>query len=203
MAEDATWQAEDIEHRDGLTQFNVVARRTTCSADSSRRCLASTTCAMRWPPSRVGAHVGLSQSALAEGLRAFKGIKRRLETVAWLTALRCSTTSHITRRRCTRRCRRCARAIPGRRIWAVFEPRSASSCRRVFQDDFARAFGQADQVILAAVFRSTLAGVRAPRRDATRRRSSGARQAGPSHPGHRRPSSIPSFASIDPATWLC
>jgi UDP-N-acetylmuramate: L-alanyl-gamma-D-glutamyl-meso-diaminopimelate ligase len=45
---------------------------------------------------------------------------------------------------------------PGRRIWAVFEPRSASSCRRVFQDDFARAFGQADEVILAAVFRSTL-----------------------------------------------
>ena len=29
---------------------------------------------------------------------------------------------------------------PGRRVWAVFEPRSASSCRRVFQDDFARAF---------------------------------------------------------------
>jgi UDP-N-acetylmuramate: L-alanyl-gamma-D-glutamyl-meso-diaminopimelate ligase len=38
----------------------------------------------------------------------------------------------------------------------VFEPRSASSCRRVFQDDFARAFGAADEVILAPVFRSTL-----------------------------------------------
>jgi UDP-N-acetylmuramate: L-alanyl-gamma-D-glutamyl-meso-diaminopimelate ligase len=43
-----------------------------------------------------------------------------------------------------------------RRIWAVFEPRSASSCRRVFQDDFARAFGAADEVVVAAVFRSTL-----------------------------------------------
>jgi UDP-N-acetylmuramate: L-alanyl-gamma-D-glutamyl-meso-diaminopimelate ligase len=38
----------------------------------------------------------------------------------------------------------------------VFEPRSASSCRRVFQDDFAKAFGSADEVILAAVFRSSL-----------------------------------------------
>jgi UDP-N-acetylmuramate: L-alanyl-gamma-D-glutamyl-meso-diaminopimelate ligase len=38
----------------------------------------------------------------------------------------------------------------------VFEPRSASSCRRVFQEDFARAFGMADEVILAAVFRSSL-----------------------------------------------
>ena len=45
---------------------------------------------------------------------------------------------------------------PGRRIWAVFEPRSASSCRRVFQDDFAKAFGAADEVVVAAVFRSSL-----------------------------------------------
>ena len=45
---------------------------------------------------------------------------------------------------------------PDRRIWAVFEPRSASSCRRIFQDDFARAFGVADEVVIAAVFRSSL-----------------------------------------------
>jgi UDP-N-acetylmuramate: L-alanyl-gamma-D-glutamyl-meso-diaminopimelate ligase len=38
----------------------------------------------------------------------------------------------------------------------VFEPRSASSCRRVFQDAFAAAFGDADQVIVAGVFRSSL-----------------------------------------------
>jgi UDP-N-acetylmuramate: L-alanyl-gamma-D-glutamyl-meso-diaminopimelate ligase len=45
---------------------------------------------------------------------------------------------------------------PEARIWAIFEPRSASSCRRVFQDDFAQAFGHADEVLLAPVFRSTL-----------------------------------------------
>src|SRR5262249_27243813 len=47
-------------------------------------------------------------------------------------------------------------AQPKARIWAVFEPRSASSCRRVFQDDFGRAFACADEVIIAPVFRSTL-----------------------------------------------
>src|SRR4029077_8539893 len=47
-------------------------------------------------------------------------------------------------------------SFPSARIWAVFEPRSASSCRRVFQDDFAKAFSPADEVILAPVFRSTL-----------------------------------------------
>ena len=45
---------------------------------------------------------------------------------------------------------------PSRRIWAVFEPRSASSCRRVFQDDFAKSFGPADEVVIAGVFRSSL-----------------------------------------------
>jgi UDP-N-acetylmuramate: L-alanyl-gamma-D-glutamyl-meso-diaminopimelate ligase len=45
---------------------------------------------------------------------------------------------------------------PARRVWAVFEPRSASSCRRVFQGAFAEAFGAADRVVLAPVFRSSL-----------------------------------------------
>jgi UDP-N-acetylmuramate: L-alanyl-gamma-D-glutamyl-meso-diaminopimelate ligase len=47
-------------------------------------------------------------------------------------------------------------ASPEARIWAVFEPRSASSCRRIFQEDFARAFGGATEVVIAPVFRSTL-----------------------------------------------
>jgi UDP-N-acetylmuramate: L-alanyl-gamma-D-glutamyl-meso-diaminopimelate ligase len=47
-------------------------------------------------------------------------------------------------------------AYPDRRIWAIFEPRSATSCRRIFQADFARALARADRVILPAVFRSTL-----------------------------------------------
>ena len=45
---------------------------------------------------------------------------------------------------------------PDRRVWAIFEPRSASSCRRVFQADFAQAFGSADEVVMATVFRSSL-----------------------------------------------
>ena len=46
---------------------------------------------------------------------------------------------------------------PQARLWAIFEPRSASSCRRVFQAAFAAAFAGADQVLIAPVFRSALA----------------------------------------------
>jgi len=47
-------------------------------------------------------------------------------------------------------------AYPGRRLWAIFEPRSATSCRKVFQSDFVRALGKADRVVLPAVFRSSV-----------------------------------------------
>jgi len=152
---DAIWRAEDIQHHDGLTQFTVWRKNEVFGRFESpllgehnvRNALAAI---------GVGAYLGLSPLALAEGLRSFKGIKRRLETVGvagGVTVLD-DFAHHPTAVHETLSALRSG--YPGRRVWAIFEPRSASSCRRVFQDDFARAFGQADQVILAAVFRSSL-----------------------------------------------
>jgi UDP-N-acetylmuramate: L-alanyl-gamma-D-glutamyl-meso-diaminopimelate ligase len=45
-----------------------------------------------------------------------------------------------------------ARRFPGRKIWAVFEPRSWSMRRNVFQDRLPGAFAGADEVVLARVF---------------------------------------------------
>jgi UDP-N-acetylmuramate: L-alanyl-gamma-D-glutamyl-meso-diaminopimelate ligase len=104
----------------------------------------------------VGSHVGIGAADLADGLRAFKGIKRRLEivgTAASVTVLD-DFAHHPTAVHETLAALRTG--YPDRRIWAVFEPRSASSCRRVFQDDFARSFGGADEVVVAGVFRSSL-----------------------------------------------
>lgn len=104
----------------------------------------------------VGHALGISGVKLAEGLRAFRGVKRRLEMVGTARGVVIfdDFAHHPTAIADTLAGLR--RANPRRRIWAVFEPRSASSCRRVFQKDFAKAFGDADEVVLAAVFRSTL-----------------------------------------------
>ena len=40
---------------------------------------------------------------------------------------------------------------PGRRLWAVFEPRSNTSRRKVFQKDYVSAFRSADRVVLCDV----------------------------------------------------
>ena len=104
----------------------------------------------------VGSHVGLGAAELAAGLRGFKGIKRRLEVVGVrrdVTVLD-DFAHHPTAVHETLAALRTG--YPSRRVWAVFEPRSASSCRRVFQQDFAAAFGGADEVVIAGVFRSSL-----------------------------------------------
>jgi len=46
---------------------------------------------------------------------------------------------------------------PTGRLFAVFEPRSATACRRMHQDEYARAFEAADEVLLAPLGRSNLA----------------------------------------------
>jgi UDP-N-acetylmuramate: L-alanyl-gamma-D-glutamyl-meso-diaminopimelate ligase len=48
-------------------------------------------------------------------------------------------------------------AYSGRRIWAIFEPRSATTCRRIMEADLASALMNADEVVLAPVYRKTVA----------------------------------------------
>jgi len=155
LMDGATWRADDIEHRDGVTHFTVRRQGERVGRFESpllgvhnvRNALAAIA---------VGTYVGLAPDVLADGLRQFKGIKRRLETVGvarGVTVLD-DFAHHPTAVHETLAALRTG--YPGRRLWAVFEPRSASSCRRVFQDDFARAFSSADEVVIAGVFRSSL-----------------------------------------------
>jgi UDP-N-acetylmuramate: L-alanyl-gamma-D-glutamyl-meso-diaminopimelate ligase len=104
----------------------------------------------------VGRECGIDLEALRAGLAAFKGVKRRLEIVGSRRDIVVfdDFAHHPTAVAETLAAVRAAQ--PDQRIWAIFEPRSASSCRRVFQEDFARAFARADQVVIASVYRSSL-----------------------------------------------
>jgi UDP-N-acetylmuramate: L-alanyl-gamma-D-glutamyl-meso-diaminopimelate ligase len=104
----------------------------------------------------IGVEMGVPVDRLRDGLAAFLGVKRRLELVGERAgvAIFDDFAHHPTAVAETLRAVRAS--SPDRRVWAIFEPRSASSCRRVFQADFARAFGSADEVVLATVFRSSV-----------------------------------------------
>ncbi len=99
---------------------------------------------------------GVPFATIVDGLAAFAGVKRRMElrgTVGGI-AVYDDFAHHPTAIAETLRGVR--RAHPGARIWAIFEPRSASSCLRVFQQAFTDAFADADEVVLASVFRTNL-----------------------------------------------
>jgi UDP-N-acetylmuramate: L-alanyl-gamma-D-glutamyl-meso-diaminopimelate ligase len=149
------WQAHDLEPTCDTTRFKVRRHGSPfgsfevpmVGAHNVRNALAAIA---------VATETGVSVDRIAEGLRAFAGVKRRLEVVGVADGVTVydDFAHHPTAVAETLAALRVAN--PKARIWAVFEPRSASSCRRVFQDDFARAFAGADEVLLAPVFRSTL-----------------------------------------------
>jgi UDP-N-acetylmuramate: L-alanyl-gamma-D-glutamyl-meso-diaminopimelate ligase len=155
LSEASEWRAVDLRPTMTGTAFDVTHAGTPyCAVElpllgehNVRNALAATA---------VAAHVGVSPDDIAAGLTAFRGVKRRMELrgTAAGVAVYDDFAHHPTAIAETLAGVR--RARPGSRIWAIFEPRSATSCRRVFQQAFAGAFDAADEIILAAVFRSTL-----------------------------------------------
>ena len=155
FGEGVDWQAHDLESAGVLTRFRV--RRggspfgafeiPLVGAHNVRNALAAVA---------VATEVGMSAEQIARGLRSFAGVKRRLEVVGVVDGVTVydDFAHHPTAVAETVAGLRASN--PDARIWAVFEPRSASSCRRVFQDDFARAFAGADEILIAPVFRSKL-----------------------------------------------
>jgi UDP-N-acetylmuramate: L-alanyl-gamma-D-glutamyl-meso-diaminopimelate ligase len=101
----------------------------------------------------VGATVGLRAKTMVDSLRQFQGVKRRLELRGSVDGIRVydDFAHHPTAVAETLAALRLAH--PSNRIWAIFEPRSASSCLRVFQQDFVEALRGADEVVLAHLFR--------------------------------------------------
>jgi UDP-N-acetylmuramate: L-alanyl-gamma-D-glutamyl-meso-diaminopimelate ligase len=157
LADNAAWRAVNVEARGGTMTFDVWRHGDPFGAFESplygvhnvRNAVAAIA---------VGDAVGLTATELRRGLATFRGVRRRMELrgeargvsvfddfahhpTAILETLRAARVSH-----------------PDQRIWAIFEPRSATSCRRVFQRDFARAFVESgpDEVILPDVFRASL-----------------------------------------------
>jgi UDP-N-acetylmuramate: L-alanyl-gamma-D-glutamyl-meso-diaminopimelate ligase len=97
------------------------------------------------------ASLGLSPEEIGRGIRRFAGVKRRQEVrgVAQGVTVIDDFAHHPTAVRETLRALR--RRHGGGRLIAIFEPRSATSRRAVFQKDYAEAFAEADEIIVGAV----------------------------------------------------
>jgi len=96
--------------------------------------------------------IGLSNEVIQKALSSFKSVKRRLELKGEVGGVHVydDFAHHPTAVAETLRAVR--QRYPDKRIWAIFEPRSQTCRRRIFENDFIKAFAPADKVVIARVF---------------------------------------------------
>src|SRR5256714_7226410 len=145
------WHAQDVEFDERGTRFRVFRSNDEwgkvdtplAGAFSVRNVLAVIAAAESVKADRDG---------VREGLRTFTSVKRRMEVRGEVhgVAVIDDFAHHPTAVRETIDAVR--QKYSGRRIVAVFEPRSYTAQRREFQGDYVKAFRGADEIILASLF---------------------------------------------------
>ncbi len=148
--EEARWQARVVDLRE-MTRFRVFREgkewaefQTPLIGEFNvRNCLAAIVAADAW---------GIERKAIARALASFKSVRRRAEIrgeVNGITVID-DFAHHPTAVRETLNALRLKHH--NRRIIAVFEPRSRTSCHATFQDAYTDAFMPADYVIVSRVY---------------------------------------------------
>jgi UDP-N-acetylmuramate: L-alanyl-gamma-D-glutamyl-meso-diaminopimelate ligase len=101
-------------------------------------------------------HCGLKNHQIQSAFDTFKGIKRRMEVrgIAGGITVVDDFGHHPTAIRETLRALRIK--YPKQKMWAVFEPRSNTTRRNVFQTELALSFADADAVVISQVARLEL-----------------------------------------------
>jgi UDP-N-acetylmuramate: L-alanyl-gamma-D-glutamyl-meso-diaminopimelate ligase len=102
----------------------------------------------------LAANCDISKDAIAIALKTFRSVKRRLEVKAQVNGITIidDFAHHPTAIEQTILALRAR--YPKSRLWVVLEPRSNTMRRNVLQDALSRSLALADQVVIAAIFKS-------------------------------------------------
>ncbi len=152
FGEHNAWRATEVEYGAEETRFTIMreGKRHMRMAipllgEFNVRNALGVTVAATW--------LGLPPQEIAEGLATFRNAKRRLELKLEFNGVRIydDFAHHPTAIRETLRAIR--HRHPANRLWAIFEPRSNTTRRNVFQKELADALGTADLALLAQIDR--------------------------------------------------
>ncbi len=155
-SEDAKWQARYIDFSGDITKFTVFKNGKNWSEFETnligefnvRNALAVIIAADAW---------GIKQEKIQEAFSTFKSVKRRVEVrgVERGVTVIDDFAHHPTAVEETLKALK--QKYDGKRLIAVFEPRSWSSRLAVFQEKYEKAFAYADYVIIAGVYNTSKA----------------------------------------------
>jgi UDP-N-acetylmuramate: L-alanyl-gamma-D-glutamyl-meso-diaminopimelate ligase len=101
----------------------------------------------------VSQHAGIPMATIAQALAGFKSVKRRLELKGEARGVSVYDDFGHHPTAIDETLAGFRRLHPDKRIWALFEPRTATTRRSVFQNEMAHAFRHADVVLVSAVDR--------------------------------------------------
>lgn len=153
LDQEAQWRADGIRVENGRTSFRVLHKAVPvgeCSWElPGRHNVLNGLLALG-----AAAQAGVEPESALRAMRDFKGVRRRLEFLGEVGGVRLydDFAHHPTAVRAGLGALR--DLYPEARLWAVFEPRSNTLCRRVFQAELPGAFSRANRVILAGVHRA-------------------------------------------------
>ena len=147
------WRIEDVKYEPERTSWKVMREgkpwgEFAFSLAGEYNVLNATAAAA------LASGYGITTEQIAEALGSFRSVKRRLEVKADVNGVLIidDFAHHPTAIAETLKAIRLR--YPGRRIWAVLEPRSNTLRRNVFQHELARSLAQAEEVVVAGVFKS-------------------------------------------------
>ncbi len=150
---DSTWRLSDLHFENGASHWRVLRSgklwaELTLPMAGEHNALNATAAAA------LAAGQGIAAEPIAEALATFRSVRRRLEVRAEIAGITIidDFAHHPTAIRETLRALRSA--YPGRRLWAVLEPRSNTLRRNVFERELVESLSLADRIVLAAVFHS-------------------------------------------------
>ena len=99
----------------------------------------------------AGLRAGLTETEVTEGLESFRGVRRRQEILGRVGGITVIDDFAHHPTAVARTLEGLTLSFPGIRLWAVFEPASATNARDVFEERYLEAFAAAHQVVLTAV----------------------------------------------------
>ena len=144
----ADWRILDVTFKEGLTLFHYKSPH-----DSSKKCMTTRLPGRHNVSNSMAAIVAarlaeLNDESIGQGLLTFEGVRRRYDVLGEPQGILIvdDFAHHPTAVRET--LASIGEFHPGRRLLAVFEPRTNSSRRAVFQKDYVRVFDSADRIYL-------------------------------------------------------
>jgi len=152
LAPGCDWSAREIRHEDQRLRFDILYRKklfrsvrlALYGSYNIRNALAATAVLHR---------AGVPEDDIRDGLEQFRGVRRRLQFLAEAAGIRLfeDFAHHPTAIRETLQALR--EALHPARLWAIYEPRSATSRRNFFQREIVGALAEADCIALPPLFK--------------------------------------------------